>query len=114
MRTTARSFSTRFTQIGLLRLLTTSATMGVKPLIMDEAWRVHDALLTDDQVAFLPEPPGVETSFREYASARFASPKLWADAWLLAVAASAGGTLITFDRALVVRGARSLLEASHA
>ena len=100
---------TRFTQISLLRLLTTSAAMDGKPLGMDEAWRVHDGLFTDDRVAFYPEPAGVETRFREYASGGTASPKRWADAWLLAVAHATQGTLITFDRALAGRGARCLL-----
>lgn len=105
---------TRFTQIGLLRLLTTSAAMDGKPLGMDEAWQVHDGLFTDDRVVLLPEPAGVETPFREYASGRFGSPKLWADAWLLAVANSCGGTLITFDRGLAARGAHGLLEMEGA
>jgi predicted nucleic acid-binding protein len=74
-----------------------------------EAWRIHDELFEDEQVAFYPEPAGVETRFREYASGRVAAPKLWADAWLLAVAHSADGTLITFDRALAARGAHCLL-----
>jgi hypothetical protein len=49
--------------------------------------------------------------FREYRwwAAR-ASPKQWADAWLLAFAKVAGGTLVTFDRALVSRGAYCLLD----
>jgi hypothetical protein len=81
---------TRFTEIGLPRLLTTSAAMSGKPLAMDEAWRVHDGLFADDRVAFYPEPVGVETRFREYASGRIASPKLWADTWLLACARTAG------------------------
>ena len=100
---------TRFTEVSLLRLLTTSAAMKHKPLTMDEAWRAYDRLFEDDRVAFYPEPAEVEKHFREYASGPTASPKLWADAWLLAVARAAGGTLITFDRALAARGARCLL-----
>jgi predicted nucleic acid-binding protein len=100
---------TRFSQIGLLRLLTTPAAMDGMPLSMDDAWRVHDGLFQDDRVAFHPEPAGVETRFREYAAGRVASPKLWADTWLLAFAKAAGGTLITFDRALAPRGAHCLL-----
>jgi len=73
---------TRFTEISVLRLLTTHAAMDGKPLRMDAAWRVYDRLFEDDRVAFFPEPAGVEAHFREYASARTASPKLWADAWL--------------------------------
>ena len=44
---------TRFTQIGLLRLLTTSAAMDGKPLRMDQAWRVHDRLFEEVLLEFL-------------------------------------------------------------
>lgn len=102
---------TRFTQISLLRLLTTSAAMDGQPLGMDEAWRVHDQLYADDRVVLLPEPVDVEAAFRQYTSGGTAAPKRWADAWLLAVASSGMGTLITFDRALAARGAHCLLPA---
>jgi uncharacterized protein len=100
---------TRFTQISVLRLLTTHAAMDGKPLSMDEAWRIHDELSTDARVALYPEPAGVDSHFRQYASGRVPSPKRWADAWLLAVAQAAPGSLITFDRALAAKGARCLL-----
>lgn len=103
---------TRFTQLGILRLLTTSAAMNGKPLIMAEAWHAYDRLFEDDRVVFVAEPPGIETRFREYSSGRTASPKLWADAWLLAFTQAAGGTLITFDRALASRGAHCQLLAT--
>jgi uncharacterized protein len=105
----SRSVFTRFTEISVLRLLTTAAAMDGKPLRMDEAWEAYDRLYDDDRVVFMPEPPGVETHFREYTSGRLASPKFWADAWLLAFARAAGGTLVTFDRALSTRGAHCLL-----
>ncbi len=105
---------TRVTQISLLRLLTTSAAMDGQPLGMDEAWRVHDRLFADDRVILLPEPADVEAQFREYTAQKMAAPKLWADGWLLAVASSAMGTLITFDRALAARGAHCLLPAEGA
>lgn len=100
---------TRITQIGLLRLLTTPAAMDGKPLGMNDAWRVHDRFFEDDRVMLLPESDDVETYFREYASGRIASPKIWADAWLLAIARGAAGTVVTFDRALGARGALCLL-----
>lgn len=100
---------TRFTQISLLRLLTTAATMKNQPLTMDEAWHAYDRLFEDDRVGFYAEPAEVENRFRDYASGPTASPKRWADAWLQAVAAATGGTLITFDRALAARGAHCLL-----
>jgi len=60
-------------------------------------------------VVFISEPPEAQRRFREKASGRTASSKLWADAWLLAVAQAAGGILITFDKALASRGAHCLL-----
>ena len=66
--------------------------MDGKPLNMTEAWLVHDKLFEDDRVTFVPEPVEAETNFREYAVGRIASPKLWADTWLLAFSRAAGGS----------------------
>jgi hypothetical protein len=106
---TGRIAFSRMTQVGFLRLMTTAAAMGGKPLTMTEAWRVHDRLFDDDRVAFVAEPASVEQHFREYSAHLTASPKVWADAWLLAFAEAAEGTLVTFDRALAPRGAHCLL-----
>jgi toxin-antitoxin system PIN domain toxin len=108
-RETGRIVFSRITQLGFLRLMTTAAAMDGKPLTITEAWRVHDRLFEDDRVAFVAEPPEVETRFRECTADRPVSPKLWADAWLLAFAQAAQGTLVTFDRALAARGAHCLL-----
>jgi hypothetical protein len=89
--------------------MTTAAVMDGKPLSMAEAWRVYDRFYDDDRVIFLSEPPEVEKRFREKAAGRSVSPKVWADAWLLAFAQSAEGVLVTFDKALGGRGAHCLL-----
>jgi hypothetical protein len=99
----------RLTQMGFLRLMTTAAAMDGRPLSMTEAWRVHDRLFEDDRVTFAAEPPAVETRFRVHARGGAASPKLWADAWLLAFAETAGGALVTFDRALTARSSCCVL-----
>jgi uncharacterized protein len=99
----------RLTQLGFLRLMTTAAVMDGKPLTITAAWRVYDRLYEDDRVTFVSEPPEVEKRFRERASGRTASPKVWADAWLLAFAQAAEGVLVTFDKALASRGAYCLL-----
>src|ERR1017187_9727331 len=99
----------RLTQLGFLRLMTTAAAMDGKPLTMAEAWRVHDRLFDDDRVAFVPEPSGVEMRFRECASGRAASPKLWADAWLQAFAECAGGAWSPSIRALAARARNAIL-----
>ena len=99
----------RPSQLGFLRLITTAAAMDGKPLTVDEAWRVYDGFFDDDRVTFVPEPPDAEKRFRERAAGRTASPKVWADAWMLAHANAAGGMLVTFDKALATRGAYCLL-----
>ncbi len=106
--TGAIAFS-RLTQLGFLRLTTTAAAMDGKPLTIAQAWRVYDRFYDDDRVLFIAEPPEIDQRFREKAVGRQASPKIWADAWLLAMAQTAGGVLVTFDKALGPRGAHCLL-----
>jgi len=101
----------RFTQLGLLRLLTTPAVMGGKPLSMHLAWKTYDQLLSDERVQFVAEPELIESDLRRFSSGGNASPKLWADAYLLAFATQLGGALVTFDRALAHRATHSLLLA---
>jgi len=99
----------RFTQLGFLRLMTTAAAMDNKPLTMATAWRVYDRFYEDVRVVFISEPSGVDACFRERAMTRSVSPKVWADAWLLAFAQQSGGLLVTFDKALRSRGACCLI-----
>lgn len=99
----------RLTQIGVLRLLTTSAAMNGEPLSMAEAWSAYDYLYRDDRIVFLPEPAAFGHAFRTKASTGLASPKLWADAYVAAFAEVAGAEVITFDLALADRCKKSRL-----
>jgi len=90
----------RFTQITVLRLLTTEKIMGGDTKTMSEAWRLWDGVWADSRIDFLPEPEGLEKEFRSRSRLSGRSPKFWADAYLLAFAAVAGLKLVTFDRAL--------------
>jgi toxin-antitoxin system PIN domain toxin len=90
----------RFTQLGFLRLLTAEAVMGEDAMTQAEAWSVYDRWLADERVGFLEEPPGIERRFRGLTRLKSASPKAWADAYLIAFADASQATLVTFDRAL--------------
>ncbi len=74
---------------------------------MSEAWNLWDKVWANDRIAFLPEPDGLEKKFRKHSRLSSRSPKVWADAYLLASASIAGIKLVTFDRALESRGARA-------
>ncbi len=97
----------RFTQIGLLRLLATSAAMDGKPLSMKHAWNTYDVLARDERAEFVSEPPALEHAFRGLSSSN-PSPKLWADTYLTAFASECGGSLVTFDRSLARRSRGSV------
>ena len=109
--TTGQIAFSRVTQMSLLRLLTTAVVMGGKPLSMAQAWATYGRLLHDERVTFASEPQSVEKPFREHSSKGSASPKLWADAYIIAFAQEMGATLVTFDRALARRSPQPLLLA---
>jgi toxin-antitoxin system PIN domain toxin len=94
----------RFTQLGLLRLLTAEAVMGDDVLQQPQAWAVYDRWLRDERVSVLSEPPGLDPAFRALTRQRQAAPKAWADAYLAAFAEAAQITLVTFDRAFRGKG----------
>jgi toxin-antitoxin system PIN domain toxin len=102
-------FFCRFTQITVLRLLTTSQVMGRNAKTMPEAWSLWDKIWADPRIAFLSEPSDLEKEFRSRSHLSTSSPKVWADAYLLAFAAAAGLKFVTFDRALRARGADVLV-----
>jgi uncharacterized protein len=102
-------FFCRFTQMTVLRLLTTDQIMGEDTKSMSEAWGLWDRVWADTRIAFLPEPDDLEKEFRSRSRLSSRSPKVWADSYLLAFAAVAGLKLVTFDRALQSRGANVLV-----
>lgn len=93
-------FFCRFTQLTLLRLLTTKEIMGKDVKTMSDAWHLWDRAWADTRVAFLDEPEGLEDNFRKRSRLPSHSPKVWADAYLLAFASAAGLKFVTFDSAL--------------
>jgi hypothetical protein len=102
-------FFCRFTQMTVLRLLTTEQIMGKDAKTMSEAWNLWDRVWADTRIAFLPEPDDLEREFRSRSRLSSRSAKVWADAYLLAFAAVAGLKVVTFDHALHARGADILV-----
>ncbi|MBI2680720.1 MAG: PIN domain-containing protein [Candidatus Solibacter usitatus] len=92
----------RFTQLGLLRLLTNEQVMAEDVLSQRKAWQAYRRWLEDARVDFHREPEAAEfeTLFEELSTRSHPATKLWADAYLAAFAKSSGLTLVTFDRAL--------------
>jgi hypothetical protein len=99
----------RFAQLTVLRLLTTQSVMGNDTTSMVGAWHAWDRLAVDSKLAFAPEPAALELDFRSQSRLPSRSPKVWADAYLLAFASAAGLRLVTFDRSLRSRGAHVLV-----
>jgi toxin-antitoxin system PIN domain toxin len=102
-------FFCRFTQLTVLRLVTTESVMGKDVRSMSQAWEMWDRVWADPRIAFLPEPEALESEFRAQSRPSSKSPKVWADAYLLSFAIVAGLKLVTFDRALVSRKAEMLV-----
>jgi toxin-antitoxin system PIN domain toxin len=90
----------RMTQLGLLRLLTSSGPMRGQPLTNRQAWAVYDGFLSDDRVRIFPELPAIEDIFRSFSEVPQAAPKRWVDAYLAAHASAGEATLVTFDQSL--------------
>jgi uncharacterized protein len=106
----ARLFFCRLTQLGLLRLLSAEAVMGPdQAKSQQEAWKAYDRWLQDGRIEFLDEPGGLETQFRALTRSPRASPKDWADSYLLAFASAADLRLVTFDQALRSKSPNSVL-----
>jgi uncharacterized protein len=97
-----RFFFCRFTQVGLLRLLATSAIMGRDVRTIGEAWNVYDRWRDDSRIETRQESPEWDEAFRAATRSfsRLSSPKALGDCYLLALSQIAEATLVTFDRGL--------------
>ena len=99
----SRLIFSRYTQVGLLRILTNQAAMGQKTLALQKAWDVYERWLDDPRVEFYPEPRGMDAAFREATAPFAAKPasKWVGDCYLLAYARQSDASLVTFDKALL-------------
>ena len=99
----------RFTQLGLLRLLTAEAVMRDEVMTQPQAWAAYDRWLRDPQVEFVDEPAEIEARFRALTRRRQPATKDWADSYLAAFAAGRQLTLVTFDRVLRSKARSAIL-----
>jgi toxin-antitoxin system PIN domain toxin len=106
-------FFCRLTQLGFLRLLTNHHVMGDEVKSQIEAWRIFDRWLEDERIASLPEPPHIEPVFRRLTQSRRGDTSTWTDAYLAAIAKSAGLVIVTMDKGLgqIADGGAVVLQA---
>ena len=92
----------RYTQVGLLRLLTNTSIIGDQTLTLRKGWDVYDRWLEDPRVELYPEPRNLDTGFRQTTEPFGArqAPKAVGDCFLLAYARELQAALVTFDRTL--------------
>jgi toxin-antitoxin system PIN domain toxin len=105
----AVAYLCRFTQLGLLRLLTNEEAMGADVLTQREAWEAFDLLVADPRNRMIGEPAGIDPAFRQQTGSKMAATKQWADGYLAAFAETAGIQLVTFDRALAAKAKGAVL-----
>ena len=98
----SRLIFSRYTHVGLLRILTNQAAMGQKTLTLQKAWNIYERWLDDPRVEFYPEPRCMDAAFREATAPFAAKPasKWVGDCYLLAYAKQSDASLVTFDKAL--------------
>jgi toxin-antitoxin system PIN domain toxin len=99
----------RFTQLGLLRLLTAAAVMGDEVMTQPQAWAAYDRWLQDPRVVLVDEPAALEARFRALTRRRQPATKDWADAFLAAFATVGQLTLVTLDRGLRSKAKSAIL-----
>ena len=101
----------RFTQLGLLRLLTAEAVMSDEVMTQPQAWVAYDQWLQDPRVELVEEPAEIEIRFRALTRLRHPATKDWADSYLAAFATVGQLTLVTFDRGLRAKVKSAILLA---
>ncbi len=96
--------------MGFLRLVTNRVVMGGEVISQRSAWALYDELMRDKRVMFAPETAEVEAAWKHYTQGSFTGTNVWTDAYLAALAAVHGMTLVSFDRGVArIKGASTLI-----
>lgn len=85
------------TRLGVLRLLTNSNAMAGSPVTPEKALESWDLFSNDPRCTWKDPDSRHEAPFRSFVAGRQASPNLWTDAWLAALAESQRLRLASFD-----------------
>ena len=101
----------RFTQLSLLRLLTTKSVAQAAVMTQLEAWAAYDVWIERGGCVYKEEPFGLEAEFRLLTAKAVSSPKEWADSYLAAFARVSATALVTFDKTLSRRARGAVLLA---
>src|ERR1700730_11562824 len=94
----------RFTQMGLLRLLTNYKVMGDRARTQRGAWEIVDQFNRNGRVQYLDEPPGVTDAFRSLTQRDRRGNSSWSDAYIEAVGQRSASTVARFDRDFIALG----------
>jgi uncharacterized protein len=87
----------RTTALGFLRLSTNTHVMGGAPLSAEEAWRAYTSMRRVSEIVLAAEPPDCDAAFERIVLGGKMPLRMWTDAYLAALAISAGMRLVSFD-----------------
>jgi toxin-antitoxin system PIN domain toxin len=98
----SRLIFSRYSQLGLLRLVTNAQVMGDSVVSLQDAFALYDRLLEDPRIDLNAEPQGLDQLMRAAARpfARHRATKAVGDLYLIAFAVAAQATMVTFDKAM--------------
>jgi uncharacterized protein len=98
----SRFLFSRYSQLGLLRLVTNAQVMADSVVNLATAFALYDEMLQDSRIEWRAEPEGLESLMRALAQphARLAATKAIGDLYLMAFAVAADATMVTFDQAM--------------
>lgn len=88
----------RVAQMGALRVLTNAAWLKDEVFSAAEIWHALDFLLTDERFARVPEPTGLEATWRQLTYPVERGRSAETDSYLAAFALAGEYRMLTFDR----------------
>jgi toxin-antitoxin system PIN domain toxin len=98
----SRFLFSRYSQLGLLRLVTNAQVMGDSVVSLEHAFGLYDRLLQDSRIRLYAEPHSLDQVMRASARpfSRQSATKVIGDLYLTAFAVAAQATIVTFDKAM--------------